>query len=108
MDRTLQWLQGLRTELVPSAATPHIPEHHVVDNAMKMAQILLAGGPSTGETSDASESSPENTEDPPANNTEVSPETVEITVPAAPVKTKSKDAVFAQGQTAVGNTCCRK
>ena len=89
LDRTLQWLQGLRAELVPSAATPHIPEHHVVDNAAKMAQVLLAGGPSTGEMSDASESSPENTEEPPADNTEVSPEAVEITVPAAPAKTTS-------------------
>ena len=68
---------------MPSAATPHIPEHHVVDNAVKMAQILLAGGPDAGETSDvdATESSPNKAEDPTEN--------VEITTPAAPAPTKT-------------------
>ena len=85
LDRTLQWLQGLCAELVPSAATPHIPEHHAVDNAVKMAQTLLAGGPVTGETSAAYEGSPA-TEEPPVD-TDISPEAVAIPVPVAPVKT---------------------
>ena len=85
LDRTLQWLQGLRAELVPSAATPHIPEHHAVDNAVKMAQTLLAGGPVTGETSAAYEGSP-STEEPPVD-TDISPEAVAIPVPVVPVKT---------------------
>ena len=84
LDRTLQWLQGLRAELVPSAATPHIPEHHAVDNAVKMAQTLLAGGPITGETSTAYEGS-SSTEEPPVD-TDISPEAVAIPVPVVPVK----------------------
>ena len=88
LDRTLQWLQGLRAELVPSAATPHIPEHHVVDNAVKLAQTLLAGRPITGETSDAFKSSPE-TEEPPIDDAEVSPEAVEVAVPVPRAKTTS-------------------
>ena len=92
LDRTLQWLQGLCAELVPSAATPHIPEHHIVDNAVKMAQTLLAGRPITGETSDTYESSPETegeTEEPPIDDAEVSHEAVEVAVPVARAKTIS-------------------